>query len=410
VAYQTAYLKAHYPAEFMAANLTNNLNDVDEISSLVTDCKRMGINVLGPDINESDAHFTVNAKGEIRFGLGAIKGVGQAAVEDIVKERETGGNFASILDFMQRLNPRTCNKKVMEALALAGSFDAIGDVHRAQFFVEADGSIFLEKLLRYASNYQANKDSKQISMFGEATEDIQDLGLSFPSCTPWTTMQKLNKEREVTGFYISGHPLDDYRLEINNFCKHSLNDLEESGAIKRLLNSTFNLAGMIVDASTGVGKNGQSYAKIALEDFQGKKEFMLWGENCMKFRHFCESNTLVMLTVKSELMYGRTGKTDDDYRLSIQNIQLLENIMKEKTRHITITLSNGYVDDHLISSIEKLITDNHHPKGASIRFNVFDLEQTMNVYLNSPERVDVVPFCQQLRKLLNDDGLIMLES
>jgi DNA polymerase-3 subunit alpha len=233
VAYQTAYLKAHYPAEFMAANLTNNLNDVDEISGLIADCKRMGIKVLGPDINESDARFTVNAKGEIRFGLGAIKGVGQAAVEDIAKERETNGNFASMLDFMQRLNPRTCNKKVMEALALAGSFDAIGDVHRAQFFVETDGSIFLEKLLRYASNYQAEKDSRQISMFGETETEIHDVGLNFPSCTPWTAMQKLNKEKEVTGFYITGHPLDDYRLVINSFCKYNLSNLAEPGAVKK---------------------------------------------------------------------------------------------------------------------------------------------------------------------------------
>jgi DNA polymerase-3 subunit alpha len=311
---------------------------------------------------------------------------------------------------MQRLNPRTCNKKVMEALALAGAFDAIGDVHRAQFFAETDGSIFLEKLLRYASNYQNSKDAKQISMFDDTAEDTQDFGLTFPSCTPWTTMQKLNKEREVTGFYISGHPLDDYRLEINSFCKYSLNDLEESGTLRKLQNSTFYLAGMIVDSNTGTGKNGQSYAKIVLEDFKGKRDFMLWGENCMKFRHFCESNTLVMLTIKSELMYGRQGRIDDDYRLSIQNIQLLENIMQEKTRQITITLSNGYLDDSLISNIEKLIADNVSKKGVSIRFNVFDLEQTMNVYLNSPERVEVVPFSRQLRKVLNDDSLILLEG
>jgi len=284
-------------------------------------------------------------------------------------------------------------------------------VHRAQFFAEIDGGIFLEKLLRYASNYQSTKDSKQISMFGEETENTQDFGLNFPSCPPWTAMQKLNKEKEVTGFYISGHPLDDYRLEINNFCKHNLADLEEAGALKRLQNSTFNLAGMIVEASTGKSvKNGQEYAKIVLEDFHGKRDFMLWGENSMKFRHLCESNTLVMLTVKSELSYGRDGRSDDDYRLNITNIQLLENVMKEKTRQVTITLSNGYLDDALMLNIEKLITDHASKKGISVRFNIFNLEQTMNVYLTSPEKVEAVPFCQQLRKLLHDDSLIGLES
>jgi len=351
-----------------------------------------------------------DTKSEIRFGLGAIKGVGQAAIEDIIKDREENGNYTSMLDFLQRMNLRTCTKRVLEPLALAGAFDAIGDVHRAQFFVETDGTIFLEKLLRYASNYQTTKDSKQTSMFGEEMTEAQDFGLAFPSCTPWTSLQKLNKEREVTGFFISGHPLDDYRLEINSFCKYGLGDLEESGMLKKLLNSTFNLAGMLANASTGIGKNGQSYARIVLEDFQSKREFMLFGENYMKFRHFCESDSLLMLTVKSELSYGRDGRSEDDYRLTIMNIQLLENVMVEKTKRVTIKLSNGHLDDDLILNIEKLIADHRSPKGVVVRFNVFDLEQTMNVFLTSPEKVDVVPFCKALRKLLHDDELIGLEG
>ncbi len=410
VAYQTAYLKAHHPAEFMAANLTNNLNDVDEISNLIADCKRLGIKVLGPDINESDAHFTVNSKGEIRFGLGAIKGVGQAAVEDIIKEREESGNFSSILDFMQRINLRTCNKRVMEALALGGSFDAIGDEHRAQFFVEADGAIFLEKLLRYASSYQAAKDSKQISLFEDTTEDSQDFGLTFPQCDPWTSLQKLNKEREVTGFYISGHPLDDYRLEINSFCKYNFGDFDEPGTLKRLQNSSFSLVGMVMDVNIGTGKNGQSFAKITLEDFHNKRDFSLWGETYMKFHHFCVPNTLLMLTVKSEMMYGRDGKSDDDYRLAITNVQLLENVMKEKTKRVTIRLSNNYLDDALILNIEKLIAAYRSKKGVGIRFNIFNLEQSMSVYLSSEEKVDAVPFCQELRLILRDDNSILLEE
>jgi len=351
-----------------------------------------------------------NTKSEIRFGLGAIKGVGQAAIDDIIKDREENGNYTSMLDFLQRMNLRTCTKRVFEPLALAGAFDTIGDVHRAQFFVETDGTIFLEKLLRYASNYQMAKDSKQISMFGEETETSQDFGLNFPSCTPWTSLQKLNKEREVTGFYISGHPLDDYRLEINSFCKYGLGDLEEPGAVKKLKDKTFNLAGMLTSSSIGTDKNGRQYARIMLEDFQSKREFMLFREDYAKFKHFCESDNLLMLTVKSELSRGRDGKSEDDYRLTITNIQLLEKVMTEKTKRITIKLSSAYLDDALIVNIEKLIADNRSQNGAIVRFNVFDLEQTTNVFLTSPEKVEPVVFCKELRKLLNDDSLIGLES
>ena len=410
VAYQTAYLKAHHPAEFMAANLTNNLSDVDEISLLVADCKRSGLEVLGPDINESDAHFTVNSKGEIRFGLAAIKGVGQATVEDIIKERDENGNYTSIFDFMQRVNLRTCNKRAMEALALAGSFDTIGDTHRAQFFVETDGSIFLEKLMRYASNYQASKDSMQISLFDDATEESQDFGLTFPQCEPWSSLQKLNKEREVTGFFISGHPLDDYRLEINSFTKHTLADLEEPGALKRLLNTSFHLIGMVVEASTGIGKNGQSYGRFKVEDYHAKREFSLWGENFMKFGHLCHANILLMITVKPELMYGRDGKSDDDYRLSVTNVQLLENVMKERTKRITITLSNSALDNDLILSIEELINKHRAKKGVNVRFHILNIEQSLSVYLANEEKVEAAPFCNDLRLLLDDDEVIRLEE
>ena len=410
VAYQTAYLKAHYPAEFMAANLTNNLNKVDEIAILIADCKRMGIKVLGPDINESDSYFMVNAKGEIRFGLAAIKGVGQVAVDDIIRERANNGNFVSILDFMQRMNLRTFTKRVMEPLALAGAFDMIGDAHRAQFFVETDGMIFLEKLLRYASSYQVTKEAKQISLFDDAEEESHDFGISFPNCEPWTSLQKLNKEKEVTGFYISGHPLDDYRLEINSFCKHDIAALKEPGAMKRLQNSSFQLAGMVMEVGKGIGKNGQSFAKIILEDFHDKRDFMLWGENYMKFRHFCEANTLLMLTVKSELMYGREGRSDDDYRIAVTNIQMLDTVMQEKTKNISIRFSNGYLDDYLILKMEELIAKYSSKKGVGVRFNVSNIEQSLDVCLSSVDKVEVVPFCKELRGLLQDDSSIVLES
>jgi DNA polymerase-3 subunit alpha len=411
IAYQTAYLKAHYPAEFMAANLTNNLDDIEEISNLISDCKRMGINILSPDVNESGAHFTVNAKGEIRFGLAAIKGVGGGVVDDIICEREENGNFTSIIDFIQRVNLRSCNKRVMEALALAGAFDTLGDTHRAQFFVETEGSNFLEKLLRYAAKYQSSKDSMQTSLFEDTEDNQEDFGLAFPQCKPWTSLEKLNREREVTGFYISGHPLDNYRLEINSFCKHNFSELDEPGILRRLHNSTFNMAGMLTEVSTGIGKNEKPFTRISLEDFHGKQEFILWnGTVYAKFQQLYPLNPLLMLTVKSELRYKHDGTSDDDYRLTVKDIQPLKDVMKERTGRVTIKFSNGYLNDEMIDHLERLILQHKHDQGVRVRFQVFDLEESMNIYLSSNEKVDVAPFCQQLRKLLRDDNLIWLEN
>jgi DNA polymerase-3 subunit alpha len=295
----------------------------------------------------------------------------------------------------------------MEALALAGSFDTIGDTHRAQFFVESDNTIFLEKLMRYASNYQAEKDSIQISLFDDIEEESQDFGLNFPQCEPWTSLQKLNKEREVTGFYISGHPLDDYRLEINSFSKYTFADLEEPGMLKRMCNYSFNLIGMIMDASTGIGKNGQAYGKIVMEDYHGKRDFSLWGETFMKFGHLCKPYILVMLTVKSELRYGRDGKSDDDYQLKITDMQLLENVMEERTRRIMVSLSNHLLDEELICSLEKLIDKHRSKKGVLLCFRVLDLEQSISIHLAHKEKVEAVPFCQELRKLVNDEAILL---
>ncbi|MDR1180929.1 MAG: DNA polymerase III subunit alpha, partial [Bacteroidales bacterium] len=298
VAYQTAFLKAHYPAEFMAANLTNNLDDIEKISILIADCERMKINILSPDINESGARFAVNSKGEIRFGLAAIKGVGHAAVEDIIKEREENGNFGSIIDFLQRINLRTCNKRVMEAFASAGAFDSVCDAHRAQFFAKTEETTFLEKLLRYAAKYQSSKNSMQGSLFDDMPEEEeQDFGLIFPQCAPWTYMEKLNKEKEVTGFYISGHPLEKYRLEINSFCNYNFASLEEVGILKRLQNVPIYMAGMVIDVVKGIGKSGKSFTKIMLEDFHTKHDFFIREENIKS--QDIPSETLVMLTLKS---------------------------------------------------------------------------------------------------------------
>jgi DNA polymerase-3 subunit alpha len=217
IAYQTAYLKANYPAEYMASVLSNNMNDIKQVSFFMEECKRMGVEVLGPDINESNYAFTVNKEGAVRFGLGAIKGLGSAPIEAIVLERAKG-NFQSIFDITKRINLRICNKRAFESLAYAGGFDSFQNVHRAQYFaVDSNNRTFLESAVKYGASFQESQSSAQASMFGEATGTTMPEP-QIPKCEEWSSIYKLNREKEVVGIFISGHPLDEFKVEIESFC------------------------------------------------------------------------------------------------------------------------------------------------------------------------------------------------
>src|SRR5690606_24509440 len=210
IAYQTAYLKAHYPAEYMAAVLSNNMNDIKQVTFFMEECKRMGLEVLGPDVNESYYKFAVNKDNAVRFGMGAIKGVGRSAVETIVENRKKDGPYRSVFDLAKRVDLRAANKKAFENLALAGGFDSFADTHRAQYFHhDGDGITFLEKAIKYGAKFQENENSSQVSLFGDASE-VQIPEPIVPPCEDWGTMEKLRREKEVVGIYISGHPLDDF--------------------------------------------------------------------------------------------------------------------------------------------------------------------------------------------------------
>ncbi|MCL2130995.1 MAG: DNA polymerase III subunit alpha [Lentimicrobiaceae bacterium] len=405
-AYQMGYLKAHYPAEYMAACLTSNFGNVDKISEIIADCVRMEIKVLGPSINKSDAYFAVNEQGEICFGLTAVKGVGQNAVAEIIAERENAP-YKSILDFVQRVNLRTCNKRCVESLALAGTFDEFEDVHRAQLFIESDGTTFLEKLMNYASKYQAAKDSMQISLFGEGNTDEQDFGFTFPQCTPWSTIEKLSKEKEVIGFYISGHPLDDYSLEISSFCKGKLSDFEELENLRKRRSVV--VAGMVISGVSGLNKNGQSFTRLSLEDYYSKqRDFYLNGEANTRFSGLCVPGERVAVSIKPEIAYGKDGFSSDDYRLNITNIDTLENLIKQ-ARAINITLPNGCIDEDFTAGMEELIRKYLNPKGIGVKFKVVDADAGVDILLSSEEKVDAKPFCRDLRNLMLNDSAIGLE-
>jgi DNA polymerase-3 subunit alpha len=260
IAYQTAYLKAHYPAEYMAAVLSNNMNDIKQVSFFMEECKRMGLEVLGPDVNESFYKFTVNDNNAIRFGMGAIKGVGEGAVQTIVEGRKES-KYRSIFDLAKRVDLRAANKKAFENLALAGGFDCFQGTHRAQYFhAEGDGISFLEKAMRYGAKYQENENSSQVSLFGEAA-DVQIPEPVVPPCEDWNTMEKLAREREVVGIYISGHPLDDYKFEMKYFCNTRL---ETFKSLESLVGKNLSFGGIVNDVQHLTAKNGKGWAKFTI--------------------------------------------------------------------------------------------------------------------------------------------------
>mgnify|MGYP002508248399 CR=1 FL=1 len=286
VAYQTAYLKANYPSEYMAAVLSRNLADIKTITQYITECKQgMGINVLGPDVNESQINFSSNKSGDIRFGMAAIKGVGEAAVRSIIEERENNGPYKNIYDFVERVNFTVINRKCMESIAFAGGFDSIIDFHRSKFFAEdarAAGSQvqFIELLMRYGQRVQQERLNAQQSLFGGgATVDIQPP--TVPVAEDWNQLKLLGKEREVIGLYLSAHPLDDYKVIIDHMCKTSLSDLSD---LEALNGQEVSLAGVVTAVQEMTTKTGRHFGKFTMEDYNGTHEFALFGKDYEQFR------------------------------------------------------------------------------------------------------------------------------
>jgi len=303
IAYQTAYLKAHYPAEYMAAVLSNNMNDIKQVTFFMEECKRMGLQVLGPDVNESFYKFAVNQAGAVRFGMGAIKGVGRGAVETIVAQRKENGPYRSVFDLAKRIDLRAANKKAFENLALAGGFDSFGGVHRAQYFHPlGDAGTFLEKVIRYGARYQENENSAQVSLFGESS-DIQIPEPEVPPCPEWGTMEKLKQEKEVVGIYISGHPLDDYKTEINTYTNANVSFFND---LPTYVNRELAFAGVVSEVQHRISKNGKGWAAFTVEDYADSYEFRIFGEDYLKYRHFLIVNSFIFC--KALVKEGWTNK------------------------------------------------------------------------------------------------------
>ncbi|CAG0969702.1 MAG: DNA polymerase III subunit alpha [Bacteroidetes bacterium] len=353
VAYQTAYLKANYAAEYMASILTHNLSNIDKVSFFMEECNRMGIAVLGPDINESKYHFSVNQSGEIRFGLGAIKGVGEAAVIAIVEEREKKGKYISLFDLCTRVNLRSVNKKTFESLAYAGAFDSLCEAHRAQFFFidPKEGTNLLEKAIRYGNTFQDSMNSSQQSLFGEVDDKAVSPLPLFPVCEPWSTLEKLNKEKEVVGFFISGHPLDDYRFEIENFVPHKLSDLKEP---LQMLKKDIKVAGIISSVNHRISKNGKPYGNFVLEDYTDTFTFVLFGDDYLKYRQYIEQGWSLYVCGKMET--SRFNNSGYDFRIS--NIEILSNIKDKFTKAITLHINQQKVNQLFVEKLTYLVSNN----------------------------------------------------
>ena len=340
VAFQTAYLKAHYPAEYMAALLTRRSSDIKEVTKLMDECKNCKVATLGPDVNESFAQFGVNQKGQIRFGLAAIKGLGVKAAESIIKERKQNGPYKDIFDFAQRTDYSSVNRKAFESLAYSGGFDSFGIPRESFFATDANDVAFLDTLVRYGQKYQNDKSLNQNSLFGDSNA-VEIATPEIPKAEPWSDIERLNKEKEMVGIYLSAHPLDKYYMEIQFGCNTSLNKLDDK---KLTLNEDITFGGIVTDYVEKRTRNGKMYGRITLEDYSGKYELMLFGRNFVDFRNFGIPGEAIMVRG----VYNKSPY-NDRINFDIKDIKLMDDVKGKLVNRIRIA-----VDDDQLSSLSQL--------------------------------------------------------
>ena len=382
VAYQTAFLKANFPAQYMAAVMSRNKDKTTEITKLMDECKAIGIMTLGPDVNESFLKFSVNHKGDIRFGMGAINGVGEAAVEAIVAERSANGPFTSVYDFVERVNLNACNRKSLECLALAGAFDSFGSVKREQFFADTDnGTAFLDVLMRYGNRFQADKANASASLFGDAVS-VEIAKPPVPEeFVPWSALKRLNEERRLIGIYISGHPLDDYEIILKDVCNTRMDELED---LEQLQGKDLTMGGLVASVREGHAKSGRPYGIVRIEDFNGSGELALFGEDWAKWSGYMREGNSLFITARAEPRRWKEGYFD----LRIGRVEFLADVKDKKIERLTITARLDMLDPTTASDLSVMLEEN---KGtAELYVNVVDSSENMHVLMQSKAgRLDV---------------------
>jgi len=391
IAFQTGYLKANYPAEYMAAVLSRNINDIKKITTFMDETRRMGMEVLGPDINESNVKFTVNKDGNIRFGLGGIKGVGESAVLQLITEREQNGIYSSIYDLVERVNLNALNKKNLEAMAVAGAFDCFDSISRAQYFAtDTKGLTFIENLIRYGNNVKTIKNSSQQTLFGEAE------GFDIPkpepqACADWPKLEKLNREKEVIGIYLSSHPLDDFELEIKTFTTATLADLQN---LSEYNERDVTVAGMVIDTKSGTSKNGKPYGSFTLQDYTDSFRFILFDKEYLELSKFFTIGYYL-------LVKGRVQKRKyrpDELEFRIKTINLLSSVKDELIKSVTININPQDISSEMTHELMTLVNEN---KGSTeLRFHFWDSEDNISLSM----------FSRSIRVRLNNELLAFLDD
>ncbi len=391
VAYQTAYLKAHYPAEYMASVLSHNQNNIEKITFFMDECKRMGLTVLGPDVNQSDNLFTVNKDGQIVFGLGAIKGTGESAVQAIISERENNGGYQDIIDFASRVNLRVVNKKTFESLAMSGAFDAFGNYHRRQYlFADESNTSLIEKVIRYGNKIQSEKNAAQQSLFGDAGNAELPLP-KVENCEPFSNIEKLRIEKDIVGFYITGHPLDQYKFELMHFCNTNLSQFNNLESLK---GRELRFGGIVSNYSHRFTKNGKPYGVLTLEDYEGSNSFYLFSDDYLKYKQFFEIDWF--LYIRGNVMTQQWKENELEFK--INEINLLSEVREKYYDGIELHMNINLISKDLIRKLETL-ADAHQGKG-SVLVNILDEQENI--------RVDL--FSRKIRLGIDDKLIAELES
>ncbi len=391
VAYQTAYLKAHFPGEYMASVLTHNRTDQTKLTFFLKECKRMNVAVLGPDINESQADFSVNKKGAIRIGMTALKGVGEGPVEAILTARKEGGPFESVFHLMQRVEPGAVNKRVLEALVDAGAFDCFDSMHRAQYFAPSDKyDSYLEHVTKYANAYQSQLASAASSLFGAMQDEVLPDEPGPPQANEWTLPEKLSREKEVTGIYVSGHPLDGYKLEIDNFVTCSLSELDPV----KYGRTNLRLAGMISSSRHMVSKNGNGWGIFELSDFEETIEFKLFGEDYEKFKHVLNQGKAIFIKANY-----RPKWNSEEVEITVSEVKLLEGLGREMTEAIILKLPLENLTRQLVVSLDQLCM--RFAGKQKLRMVFYDRDENLKLKMYSRDRlVDAdTEFINEIEKL-----------
>lgn len=376
IAFQTAYLKANYPAAYMASVLSNNMSDIKQVTFFMEECRRLGTPVLGPSVNESNLKFTVNDKDEIRFGLGAIKGVGEAAVKSIVSERDKNGPYQDIYDFVRRVDLRQANKRAMESLVLAGAFDCFENIHRAQYTAPMpSGGIFIEHLIKFGGAMQTANDAPP-DLFGD-TVAVEVQTPEPPAAERWGNIVQLNKEKEVVGIYISAHPLDDFALEIKHFAKGDLRMLKD---LDPLENSDLALAGMVSNVEHRMTKTGKPFGSFELEDFYDIHKFFLFSEDYLKMKHFLLPGSF--LFVKGKVMQRQWSKTRE-LEFKINHMELLSDLREKRTKKVCIEMRLDSIGDELFESLNEIIGKKKNGSSCNVEFRVVDPLRKLSIKMHS---------------------------